>query len=856
MVKKISRFCSRARSSVNLHLAERPRLWAIRKFFQSIGFRAFRRLFVLQHRILEGNIRRRTFGALVWNCIGQILKALFIALLLVTLGQFLPSNIRSWLPELNGDTYTNLIATITAIGGIFIGLYYTAISVVAGTIYATVPNNIRDLLARERVGNVYMRSLALLTVLGLVLLFLDALDIRPLTLAVLFVGFWSGFTVFAFVNLGARAFDLFDPTALSSTLFLELTRNYKQVSVGGLGWNDMTYQLHAHRRAAATLDTVETLASITEEAPHLKGRPYVSFCKNLIAFLINYEEVKKRIPTKSRWYGLREVHSSWYRTPGHEVSLAHKSSTSLMPTSEGDTLWIEKRIHSIILRCLEVNVKDERRDLAIEALRLIHSYVGKLGQEGQLELAFSFVDEVFQLSDRVLLRGQDASNTNESDTRCAIVEHIASLPITILLAYCEALDNNSIDAIQRRLDRINWSRKSGIYKAGFRQQSLEKLEWLQERLSFENVVEGTVVSPNWYLDEIMRSDTSLINEQALHCLYEGAISIYSTWIKSALALKLPWLSAIMIAREYEYLNKLKSREKEIADNWNRFLERQTVEGLNWPQLAFEELQKKTDEEKLKLLRDMSVEANVLLKHTRTDSVPDFSGQFLHNVGEALIDAMYENKASHVECLFLPYLIASFEQFRKIRPESGIDISKRLFDLKISVAPLLDLMDLSGYAYLYAAYHGNHAMSDAVSEAWDTFRSCDGNQQIFALFKAAIELSEQPLEIAHRSEIRFHWKRIATQRLAGLEKRAVGPPHRYELVSDQCVLHNDPLVRIMANDRLPHVDGIEIFLHKYVRARSECTSVRFGFRRARDLAEAIKDEEQRFESLKKGNLNSE
>lgn len=42
----------------------------------------------------------------------------------------------------DGD-YVSFLLTISGIGGAFIGLYYTAVSTIAGSIYAKVPNNIR-----------------------------------------------------------------------------------------------------------------------------------------------------------------------------------------------------------------------------------------------------------------------------------------------------------------------------------------------------------------------------------------------------------------------------------------------------------------------------------------------------------------------------------------------------------------------------------------------------------------------------------------------------------------------------------------------------------------------------------------
>ncbi len=95
--------------------------------------------------------------------------------------------INPWLEELYNqtglkivnDTYGTLLGTVAATGGVFIGLYYAATTAIAGAIYSNVPNNIRDLLAQDRVGNIYMRFLSFMTFSSIVLLALRAAGFQP-----------------------------------------------------------------------------------------------------------------------------------------------------------------------------------------------------------------------------------------------------------------------------------------------------------------------------------------------------------------------------------------------------------------------------------------------------------------------------------------------------------------------------------------------------------------------------------------------------------------------------------------------------------------------------------------------------
>src|SRR5438445_2402457 len=200
----------------------------------------------------------------------------------------------------DGD-YATFLATVSGIGGVFIGLYYAAISAVGSAIYATVPNNVLYLLAHERRGNVYMRFLAFLTCLGLILIALRLSGLPRLYLAIPTVTILAGVGIIAFVKLGQQAFYFFDPTTLSGHIFEQLRHWLEMVMAGGFRWHDKAFQSHAHRQSSIALDTLDTLAEITAGKPNLNGKPFIELSKNLSRFLIHYEFSKRRIPSESLW---------------------------------------------------------------------------------------------------------------------------------------------------------------------------------------------------------------------------------------------------------------------------------------------------------------------------------------------------------------------------------------------------------------------------------------------------------------------------------------------------------------------------------------------------------------------------
>lgn len=252
---------------------------------------------------------------------------------------------------------------------------------------------------------------------------------------------------------------------------------------------------------------------------------------------------------------------------------------------------------------------------------------------------------------------------------------------------------------------------------------------------------------------------------------------------------------------------------------------------------------------------MSVESTLLALTPRPDNYPDFAGQFLHTVGEALITAMYENNAESVTVLFNLFLNGSVLQFQKLRPKGDVTDWRGQIEIKIAVAPLLDLLDLSGYSYLYAEYHNNPALSEPVVTTWDAYlkdENAEAPKSKVQFLAAAVALTESGFfELAHRGVLRTGWGQLVSHRFQDLERKEV--LSRGQLYhSESIVLHTSPLVRIFAREPYGSFhDGIDIFLIKYIRQRGDGKDVDFGARR-RDLQEELEWEEKHYaEALRDG-----
>jgi hypothetical protein len=163
-----------------LYVGQTRFFWKARAFLSRLGFRGYRRVFGLRRRVQQSRLQTSTFLSLSRLTLWQLIPAIVVAIVMQYVDPFLDAVYSRTGLIITLDIYGTLLGTVAGTGAVLIGLYYAATTAIAGAIYARVPNNIRDLLARERVGNIYIRNLAFLTYLSVILLAFRAAGLAPI----------------------------------------------------------------------------------------------------------------------------------------------------------------------------------------------------------------------------------------------------------------------------------------------------------------------------------------------------------------------------------------------------------------------------------------------------------------------------------------------------------------------------------------------------------------------------------------------------------------------------------------------------------------------------------------------------
>lgn len=815
--------------------------WRLRNQFARIFFFIYKHLFGIKRYANEESIKINALRHLVNISLKQFCFAILSAILIQYLNVFvIPFANHFNLVIPNDDAYSGFLGTVAAIGGVFIGLYYAAISAIASAIYSNKPNNIRDLLSKERVGYSYMSVLAYMTFTSLSLLGLYLLGFPKTFLAILFNITLAGIGIIAFVKLGQRAFYFFDPTHLSGFIFSDFTSYLKNVQPKGFRWLDQSFQNHSRRNAQICVDALDTVNDIAKSEAFLNGKPYVAFANTTCYFLCEYQNAIKKIPPSSYWFGQKYVHRDWYQTSETLLHTATITNTQIPPEVVPDRNWLEYRLVNIVEQCLTINYSKNRYELTLKLMDGIDYYIQKLSENSNLKSAFEILDSTFD----ILLSSLPEMKDSEQIERLAIFERFSSICINILLSYLKYISVNTREIFSRKLSKINWKSKGNPYTHNFSPHILVQIEWLHKRLSFEKSAEGIIISPIWYQTELLCLSESLVFVDCVKELVVKCAERFERWLECCTKKKRLWLNAALQSRELEYWNKIEHHFSKFEQNWNSLVTENRITGLSWPANSLPEFKATIVKRKKDLLKSISTHSYLLSLMKRPSDFPDYAGQFLHMTAHSVLRSLCDGDEELLKSTYKPFFYASITKFNALRPVTSVIDWRYEGQVKNAVAPIIDLIEISGYGKLISDFHRKDNLWILIKETWDEYlahsdqQKADNPQENLSFFSNCISLHDSGFGIPYRAVTRTGWLQQIQNLLGGLPRRSpvsMGRP----FYTPPRVEHESPLVRYFARDPIAVAyDGIDIFIEEYFLKRDDAKTLVFKSRQ-NEFAEQMK-----------------
>jgi len=647
------------------------RAWSLRTWLRETRFRFTRRVFATSYAVEETSARARALPYLLRNAILPVTLALGLVVGMDLLNGAVSEQAKDWgWPSVATGTYDGLLQAVAGVTGVFLALYFTAVSTVAASVYVNVPHDIRALIVRDRLGNIYVAGVAFTMALSVLLLIAHAVTGRAYELGPPVVGVFAAFSIFAFIRLGQRAFYLADPTLLAGTLAYDFASWFRRATDAGWRWNDPSFQEHYRQRAQQTIASLASLLAIASNQPHLRGGSVRQLTAQIAGLLTRYLTLRDRVPTKSRWFGERYEHKQWYLTDSTEVDTATATSTALQPQTVPDVSWVEDALIAPLVDLLEGDLRHGDFEGAYVVLGRLEPVWTRMGERWAASDVARWMATITERAWSQLGAGTKPRVASRPALVPAIWDALAMLPIAAELGFHRAVTARSVGALRKELEASDWSKAKAPYAIGVPRPVVAVLENMCAGRAFEDAVAAPepTRTPNWYVREMALHAYERAFQEAVIALVDLLADWYPATAKTLGEAKMPDAVGAVLSRGIEAAWKL---ERHVAE-WGQIASELRAEpllvDLMRPTWDWEVIRAKVTALRTELLRQLSQSIPAHAVRHRDPEIPDYLGEAVHRVGEAAFEALTENEDELFAQLFPPYFIGVLVIVDRIKPQ--------------------------------------------------------------------------------------------------------------------------------------------------------------------------------------------
>ncbi len=800
------------------------RYWRARQLWRRVRFRMLSLVFRARYRASETSVGATALRYLFRE---TAKSALVVVALIVVLGLTNDAGReladKLGLVSVEGSAYDVLLETVGATTGVFLALYFTAVSAIAATVYAAVPHDIRTLIIRDRLGNVYVRGVAFTMALAVLMLVVHAAAQTTYVLALPLIGVGALFSIFAFIRLGERAFYLADPTLLGHELNYQFFKWFDRVKHGQWRADEPAMQDHYRRQAKAAVDSLVSLLTIASGQPHLRGASAQKLSSRLCGLLVRYLRERHSVPTGSRWYGERYEHPQWYLSDYSRVQLASVTG-ALEPRTVPDAVWVEADLLRPLIKSVVADVRAGDYDSAYTGLGSLARVWEALGGAWTAEEGARWTGE---LADGVIaaLTSTAKKQVDRPVMVPGIADGLAFVTLSLELGFHKSIVDENLRSLGYRLATSDWSAPDAAYAVALPRPVVQRLESIRDGLAFERASNAPLQTrtPGWWIRETAMHSLEWAFHEQIHAL----LDLVGPWcLKTADTLteaELPEAAAAVLARAYELAFKLTGHIldwEEIADaiRGEPRLDYARPE-WDWPALKarIREFRNGVDE---RLAKSIPVLGEAV---EHDDELPDFLGHAVHRTGEACFGALADGDGERLTKLFGPYFLGILYVTNQVRPK----LAQRLPQQAVPwmAEPVMDVLSISGYALIFAELHGKPELWQTVEAVLAKYFAPPDGAQRMQLIAAMHEHQRRTFGLTPRSLLRQGWRTALSNQIAQLPHKA-----SRDWSDESEVDHPSALIRRIAPTGhlgMMQVDASDILVARYLSRLPAAQGLSFG-----------------------------
>ncbi|WP_454804246.1 hypothetical protein [Mucilaginibacter phyllosphaerae] len=625
-----------------------------------------------------------------------------------------------------------LLSVIASVAGVTLALFYTILATLASTAYAKVHSSIRNLLIYDKDTQGYLRRLTNLTAFAITILLLMSFGESPGNLALSILVLFSLTTLFGILKIGMGVYNFFEPSTIAGSVVTKMIKTVNNATIDGQYWDDPSFQNHNYKTAFDQIENIKLITSLCITGDDLNETSFKSITVSSINLLQYYLSVKPKIPTTSLWFPEIYEHRSFFETDMSNRQMARKASSFVEPKKIRDNFWFEERIIGNVSSSFWAITGNKRIILFGDILGLLHPLLNDLGSALDVKNGATLLSDLFTnvklISDAKVEPGETpryADWINEM----GMIESYALSVFSFQVKFLDRAQEFGAGKLDAEYAKIAWGKTSTIYSTDFIPDLYSILNELNEFVLNERFVEGTQVTPDWYLKQQISSNHLYhLNEklpEAIRFLHTYLLSLASYFNENNNCL----LSSFTAHVGLGLLSKYRYRLNQLQGTLNGLNELEILKKeFRWPvpdaKAALEQIDK-FQQDCVKVIADNAERLSIV----KWDShYPDVFSQSFAVISDELTSSFLSEDVESFQLLYPALFKSTVVGFNNLRD----NFKHYNRPLVITYQTVLETMEIAGYAYLYTLIYDEPLYWETVVKTWDDFFLPNaGNIEVFA-----------------------------------------------------------------------------------------------------------------------------
>lgn len=653
----------------------------------------------------------------------------------------------------NLSAVVEFLSVIASVAGVILALFYPILATIISSAYSKTQTSIREIVLKEKSTQTFLKKLIFITVFSLTTLISLVLNIYPSTVTLVIILMYAFYVLYCLQKTGVGVYRLMETSALGRIIKDELAIVVNNVSFGSRYFDNVDYQNNMREKAAGLINNLGLLANINIKDSVTDEHTLKQNIRLLFSILQEYSVKKHLIPNDSNWFPSVKQYPTYYTSDSTDKKMARIANSFLNPKIKKDDLWFESKINDILFGLINAQYQNKSKIL-LEVISNSLSLMAFLGDRLDIRVATIYFN-CFGEKIADIVSDANPTNYNTIDTEIQILTAFYNSSFYFNKYFTQKIetirDTHIIDTYKKI---VALKHKAHIYGLNEATDIRPSLLEVKEMIKMEYYSDGRQVTPDWYfIQKISAQYLYNISPKIEECT-QNSMKRYSN-MANLLSDKNPILTALIIHLGKNEIYKL-SRSIDRIES--------AIDSLSQVKLTDEFVWKRPDFEKCRTdftlfnNNQMYLLASILpglAKIDRNDAYPDLYSESLMILQQRLMNTMSKNLSDDFEKTFASFLSGTLNGLPNIIKEA----EQYSMPHVIYGRAFIDIMEISGYAYLFDLAHGNknNELWNIVIKAWDEKFMC--TVENVKLYSSLIQLERNPFLIC---EEKFEREQLFTQ----------------------------------------------------------------------------------------------